>query len=249
MAKSRPWPSHQSTLCIYINDTGLNLFCSSQSPYISTTRYIYIYINPKPEYNKNHPYYFHNKCKTRMSCQVPETYTPALTRCNTKKGTGAGLRRHGPTALVRIMIIKWPAAPGKPVEGDRVLVSGSLRLPVTKALEKSQLEQHDGNLALSLSGSLFLSFGLFFTKTRQAMQNTGVFSIIIIKTTHIIFIINAKQGCPAKCERPTPALTRCNTKKGTVEFTGAHMSKLPSPALTRCNTKKGTGECTGTQNP
>ena len=106
---------------------------------------------------------------------MPETYTPALTRCNTKKGTGAGLRRHGPTALVRIMIIKWPAAPGKPVEGDRVLVSGSLRLPVTKALEKSQLEQHDGNLALSLSGSLFLSFGLFFTKTRQAMQNTGVF--------------------------------------------------------------------------
>ena len=81
------------------------------------------------------------------------------------------------------------------------------------------------------------------------MQNTGVFSIIIIKTTHIIFIINAKQGCPAKCERPTPALTRRHTKKGTVECTGAHMSKLPSPALTRCNTKKGTGECTGTQNP
>ena len=175
----RPGPSHQSTLCIYINDTGLNLFCSSQSPYISTTRYIYIYIYiyiyPKPEYNKNHPYYFHNKCKTRMSCQVRETYTPALTRCNTKKGTGAGLRRHGPTALVRIMIIKWPAAPGKPVEGDRVLVSGSLRLPVTKALEKSQLEQHDRNLALSLSGSLFLSFGLFLPKRDKPCRTPAFF--------------------------------------------------------------------------
>ena len=177
MAKSRPSRAVTSkhTVHLYQRYRIELVLLFSITLYIDNPIYIYICINPKPEYNKNHPYYFHNKCKTRMSCQVPETYTPALTRCNTKKGTGAGLRRHGPTALVRIMIIKWPAAPGKPVEGDRVLVSGSLRLPVTKALEKSQLEQHDGNLALSLSGSLFLSFGLFLPKRDKPCRTPAFF--------------------------------------------------------------------------
>ena len=35
-----------------------------------------------------------------MSSQARETYTPALTRCNTKKGTGAGLRRHEKTSKI-----------------------------------------------------------------------------------------------------------------------------------------------------
>ena len=38
---------HIKAHCASINDTGLNLFCSSQSPYISTTRHIYIYQSKK----------------------------------------------------------------------------------------------------------------------------------------------------------------------------------------------------------
>ena len=47
-----------------------------------------------------------------MSSQVRETYTPALTRCNTKKGTGAGLRRHEktrPGSPSPNHKIKWPS--------------------------------------------------------------------------------------------------------------------------------------------
>ena len=58
-------------------------------------------------------------------------------------------------------------------------------------------QQHDRNLSLSRSEALSFSLSLllsFFSKTRQVMQNTG--GSILSK-------------------RPTPALTRCNTKKGT----------------------------------
>ena len=47
-----------------------------------------------------------------MSSQARETYTPALTRCNTKKGTGAGLRRHEktrPGSPSPNHKIKWPS--------------------------------------------------------------------------------------------------------------------------------------------
>ena len=78
VAKSRGHPgrSHIKAHCASINDTGLNLLCSSQSPYISTTRHIYIYISSLNQ-KKKHPYYFRNKhakgCPAK--CERP---TPAL---------------------------------------------------------------------------------------------------------------------------------------------------------------------------
>ena len=103
-----PGRSHQSTLRIYQRYRIELVLLFSITLYIDNPTYIYISIlNQK----KNHPCYFRTKCK-RMSSQARETYTPALTRCNTKKGTGVGLRRHEktrPGSPSPNHKIKWPS--------------------------------------------------------------------------------------------------------------------------------------------
>ena len=64
---------HIKAHCASIIDTGLNLFCSSQSPYISTTRhiYIYMYINPKPEKKNTHVIFVLNAKGCPPKCERP----------------------------------------------------------------------------------------------------------------------------------------------------------------------------------